>query len=296
VKSSCELKAVFLYTCSPQSGCHGIAGGLIMSKIFISYRRDDAGEAAGRLSDNLVERFGRENIFMDVDGIALGRDFRTVIEETLGQCGVLLAVMGKSWLQNTDAKGNRRLDQPDDFVRLEIGTALKRDIPVIPVCVQGAGVPAPDDLPDELKNFAFREAFELTHARWDSDVQNLIERLQKNFAPLVAVPTESVKKIAEWCAMRNRENLRYERAEKDLDGALAGLMKQLDETGKLKLRTSQTAWLQFRQADADFEADMAGGGTIAPLINMTVMADLTEARVRNLRNCYDLRLSVPSGE
>ncbi len=85
---------------------------------------------------------------MDVDGIALGRDFRTVIEETLGQCGVMLAVIGKTWLQNTDAKGNRRIDQPGDFVRLEIGTALKRNIPVIPVCVQGAGVPTPDDLPD----------------------------------------------------------------------------------------------------------------------------------------------------
>jgi hypothetical protein len=149
-----------------------------MGKIFISYRRDDAGEAAGRLSDNLVERFGRDNIFMDVDGIALGRDFRTVIEETLSQCGVMLAVMGKDWLQNKDAKGNRRLDQPTDFVRLEITTALKRDIPVIPVCVQGASVPSCDDLPDDLKNFAFRNAFELTHARWSSDVQLLTERLR----------------------------------------------------------------------------------------------------------------------
>jgi TIR domain len=155
-----------------------------MGKIFISYRRDDAGEAAGRLSDNLVERFGRDSIFMDVDGIALGRDFRTVIEETLGQCGVMLAVMGKDWLQSKDAKGNRRLDQPTDFVRLEITSALKRDIPVIPVCVQGASVPSCDDLPDELKNFAFRNAFELTHARWSSDVQLLTERLRPYMEPV----------------------------------------------------------------------------------------------------------------
>ena len=157
-----------------------------MGKIFISYRRDDAGEAAGRLSDNLVERFGRDSIFMDVDGIALGRDFRTVIEETLGQCGVMLAVMGKDWLQSKDAKGNRRLDQPTDYVRLEITTALKRDIPVIPVCVQGASVPSCDDLPDALKNFAFRNAFELTHARWSSDVQLLTERLRPYMEPVAA--------------------------------------------------------------------------------------------------------------
>ena len=162
-----------------------------MGKIFISYRRDDAGEAAGRLSDNLVERFGRDNIFMDVDGIALGRDFRTVIEETLSQCGVMLAVMGKDWVQNKDAKGNRRLDQPTDFVRLEITTALKRDIPVIPVCVQGASVPSCDDLPDELKNFAFRNAFELTHARWSSDVQLLTERLRPLMEP-VAQPQANI--------------------------------------------------------------------------------------------------------
>ncbi len=149
-----------------------------MGKIFISYRHEDAGDAAGRLKDNLSEEFGPDSIFIDVDDIALGRDFRVVIEETLSQCGVLLAVMGKTWLQNTDQKGRRRLDQPGDFVRLEIGTALKRDIPVIPVCVQGAGVPDSDDLPDDLKDFAFRNAFELTHARWHSDVQLLIEKLR----------------------------------------------------------------------------------------------------------------------
>jgi hypothetical protein len=156
-----------------------------MGKIFISYRRDDAGEAAGRLSDNLRECFGQDSVFMDVDGIGLGRDFRKVIGETLSQCGVMLAVMGKTWLQNTDAKGNRRLDQPADFVRLEIATALKRDIDVIPVCVQGAGVPSADDLPDDLKDFAFRNAIELTHAKWNSDAQLLIEHLR----PIVEKPT-----------------------------------------------------------------------------------------------------------
>jgi uncharacterized protein YecT (DUF1311 family) len=83
--------------------------------------------------------------------------------------------------------------------------------------------------------------------------------------------------------MRNCENLRYEQAQKALDAAYAELMKQLDATGKTKLRAAQSAWLQFRQADADFEASRAAGGTLAPLIKITVMADLTEARAVELK-------------
>jgi len=83
--------------------------------------------------------------------------------------------------------------------------------------------------------------------------------------------------------MRNCENLRYERAEQALDSVYAKLMKQLDATGKAKLRAAQSAWLQFRQADADFQAQVAEGGTLAPLIKVTVMADLTEARAAELK-------------
>lgn len=122
-----------------------------MRKIFISYRREDSDEAAGRLSDHLVRQFGQDRVFMDVDGIAPGRDFRKVIDETLAQCDVLLGVIGRSWLDARDAAGKRRLDDESDFVRLEIATALRRDIPVIPVRVQGAGIPKPDQLPDDLK-------------------------------------------------------------------------------------------------------------------------------------------------
>jgi hypothetical protein len=150
-----------------------------MSKIFISYRRDDAEEAAGRLSDHLVSQFGSENIFMDVDGISPGQDFRKAIDEILTKCDVLLAVVGKNWLDCKDEAGNRRLDDPRDFVRLEIANALKRDIPVIPVRVQGAYLPKADQLPDELKDFVFRNAFELTHERWNSDVHLLTEKLRR---------------------------------------------------------------------------------------------------------------------
>jgi len=152
-----------------------------MRKIVISYRRDDADEAAGRLSDHLVNQFGQDSVFMDVDGIAPGRDFRKVIEETLTQCDVLLGVMGRNWLDIKDEAGNRRLENESDFVRLEISSALRRDIPVIPVRVQGASVPKPEALPADLKDFSYRNAVELTHDRWNSDVQVLVDKMRRLF-------------------------------------------------------------------------------------------------------------------
>jgi len=148
-----------------------------MRAIFISYRRDDTEGHAGRLFEDLCERFGKDAVFMDVAGIEPGRDFRRAIEQQVASCGVLLAVIGKDWLNVTDAQGRRRLDDPYDFVRLETAGALKRDIPVIPVLVHQAEMPRPEQLPDELKDLAFRNGVELTHARWASDVQVLIAAL-----------------------------------------------------------------------------------------------------------------------
>ena len=149
-----------------------------MRAIFISYRRDDAEGQAGRLFDDLAKRFGKNAVFMDVTGIGVGRDFRMAIEEQVASCGVLLAMIGKAWLDARDESGRRRLDDPADFVRLETASALKRDIPVVPVLVQGAHMPRPEQLPDDLAALAYRNGVELTHARWDSDVEVLINALR----------------------------------------------------------------------------------------------------------------------
>lgn len=149
-----------------------------MRAIFLSYRRDDAEGEAGRLFDDLTAEFGTDKVFMDVAGIELGRDFRKVIDENVSSCGVLLAMIGKSWIDAKDEDGRRRLDAPLDFVRLETASALKRDIPVIPVLVQRGRMPRPEELPEDVKDLAFRNAVELTHARWDSDVQLLIKALR----------------------------------------------------------------------------------------------------------------------
>lgn len=155
-----------------------------MRAIFISYRRDDASGEAGRLFDDLVAKFGSDRVFMDVSGIEPGRDFRKVIDENVASCGVLLAVIGKAWVDAKDEHGQRRLDDPSDFVRLETGSALKRDVIVIPVLVRGAAMPRADQLPDDLKELAYRNGVELTHARWGSDVELLVKALRAHLGDL----------------------------------------------------------------------------------------------------------------
>ena len=159
-----------------------------MGSIFLSYRREDTEGQAGRLYDDLVAVFGSDSVFMDVAAIQPGRDFRKSIDQSLNSCGVFLSLIGKSWLTAKDTSGQRRLDDPADFVRIETGAALKRDIPVIPVLVQGASAPKPDQLPDDLKELAFRNAVELTHARWASDIQVLIKALRPHISQSSSKP------------------------------------------------------------------------------------------------------------
>jgi hypothetical protein len=149
-----------------------------MRGVFISYRREDVEGHAGRLFQDLTAQFGKDAVFMDVAAIEPGRDFRRIIDQQVASCGVLLAMIGKGWLDAKNEKGLRRLDEPTDFVRLETASALKRDIPVVPVLVHGGKMPRAEDLPDDLKDLAYRNGVELTHARWDSDVQLLVKALR----------------------------------------------------------------------------------------------------------------------
>jgi hypothetical protein len=146
--------------------------------IFISYRRDDSEGEAGRLFDDLVRAYDNESVFMDVAGIEPGLDFRKAIDANVASCGVLLAVIGPSWASVTDSTGARRLDNANDFVRLEIASALARQIAVIPVLVHGAKMPPLDQLPDDLKDLRYRNSVEITHARWNSDVALLTAALK----------------------------------------------------------------------------------------------------------------------
>ena len=158
-----------------------------MGIVFINYRRDETAGEARALYNDLVELLGAERVFMDVDNIALGRDFREVLRERLDACEVMLSLIGRDWAQARDAAGARRLDNPADFVRLEIATALQRNVAVTPVLLQEAHMPSAESLPDELKDLAYRNGFELSHARWESDVRELVRRL--GLAPAATPPT-----------------------------------------------------------------------------------------------------------
>jgi len=150
-----------------------------MSRIFISYRRDDSAGYAGRLYDRLFSYFGSEEIFIDVGSIEPGQNFVTTIEAALGSCKVLLAVVGKDWLKVTDTTGRRKLDDPDDFVRLEIATALDRNIRIIPILVGGATMPSAHELPPKLIGLSRCHAFELSNNRFQYDTRELIKVLEK---------------------------------------------------------------------------------------------------------------------
>jgi hypothetical protein len=151
---------------------------LALHTIFISYRREDSEGEAGRLADDLAENFSQGSVFMDVDAIQPGRDFRKAIAENIHKCSVLLAVVGPGWLESKDALGQKRLEDSNDFVRLEISSALQREIPVVPVLVRAAKMPRAEQLVPDLRELAYRNAVELTHARWKSDLQILIRALK----------------------------------------------------------------------------------------------------------------------
>ncbi|TDH21433.1 TIR domain-containing protein [Segetibacter sp. 3557_3] len=146
--------------------------------IFISYRRHDTAGEAGRLVDSLKQHFSDEEIFIDIDTIQPGLDFTEVISESLKKCDVLLALIGPEWLAS-NAEGKRRIDNPDDFIRLEIAEALKRNIRVIPVLVDNAELPEAADLPADLKGLIRRQAYEVSNKRWKFDVEELVKSLKK---------------------------------------------------------------------------------------------------------------------
>jgi hypothetical protein len=146
--------------------------------IFISYRRDDAAGYAGRLADHLDSRFGDANVFRDIEDLEGGTDFEKAIVDAVSHCRALIVIIGPSWLEARNAAGDRRLDDPRDYVRLEIEAALERDVLVLPVLVGDASMPSPAELPDSLAPLSRRQARPLSDDRWSFDVDRVIRALE----------------------------------------------------------------------------------------------------------------------
>jgi hypothetical protein len=159
----------------------GVPATSSKANIFISYRRRETAGHAGRLYDGLVEHFGAERVFMDIT-LEPGVDFAATIQAAVGSCGALVALIGEEWLTVTDARGNRRIDDPADVHRMELQAALDRDVRLIPALVQDAEMPTDQDLPEALRPLVRRQAVELSDQRWDYDVERLVSVLERVLA------------------------------------------------------------------------------------------------------------------
>jgi hypothetical protein len=147
-----------------------------VSAIFISYRRDDSLSATGRLADQLSARFGADEVFRDVEDMQAGSDFRLSLVDALRTARVVVAVVGRSWF-GLRSDGSRRIDDAGDYVHQEIEMALTQDVQIVPVLVEGARMPNPDELPVSIRALAYRQALELSESRWAYDTERLIDRL-----------------------------------------------------------------------------------------------------------------------
>ena len=169
-----------------------------MSKILISYRRDDSADVTGRIYDRLIQRFGQGAVFKDVDSMPLGVDFRIYLDEQVAKCEVFLAVIGRGWMGAKDATGKSRLEDPQDFVRIEIESALQRKIPVIPVLVSGASIPPAERLPISIHDLSYRNGIPFRpNPDFHRDMDRLIEYLKQQIQGLTEHRKEPVCPLVE---------------------------------------------------------------------------------------------------
>ena len=195
---------------------------LQIGRIFISYRRADSAGYAGRIYDRLTAHFGEDAVFMDVDTIEAGVDFVEVLQNAVQSCDVLVALIGRRWLDGKDANGKRRLDNPEDFVRIEIAAALERDIRVIPVLVDGVSMPYSTQLPENIKSLARRNALQVDHHSFNADARRLISQL------------ELALKAAEDSRILKARKLQEERERKEREASEAEERKRVERRAQEK--------------------------------------------------------------
>lgn len=213
--------------------------------IFLSYRRDDSRGYTNAIYTLLELHFPADSIFMDVDTLVPGSDFVQSLQDAVENCDIFLAVIGSRWENVQDKEGRRRLDNPEDFVRIEVAHALKRGIPVIPVLVDGAQMPSSDTLPDNLKELARRHAFSIgDHMR--PDMQRLIKVLEKTFKRLEENRIKQEKKGAELLAKHEAEQKAIVQAEAE--------KKAAEEKERLVLQQAELERQEQEKAEAEQKA------------------------------------------
>ena len=207
-----------------------------MTGIFISYRRRGSQGFAGRLADDLIDRFGEEQVFRDVE-IRPGDDFAEAIESAIASCSALLVVLGPHWLEHRNEKGEPRLHEPGDWVRLEIEAALTRNTWIVPILVGGARMPPASALPDSIRRLSRIQAFELTDRRWDRDVEQLAAMIASRIPAL------------DHSGKTKRKNRKIDR-DQPVDSPARALrdvgMRVLDEIGRARRKSPYSPQLSQR--------------------------------------------------
>jgi uncharacterized membrane protein YhaH (DUF805 family) len=168
------------------------------NSVFLNYRHGDSDGSAGRIFDLLSPRLKDAKIFMDVDALEPGVDFTRAIDEQLAECAYFIAVIGPNWANAQGPDGRRRLDDPGDYVRLEIEAALRRGVRVVPVLVDGAQMPKPGELPETLRSFATRNAFVVAHHKFASDVADLAKFAMRNLGIEVEQSSGASQPSSSW--------------------------------------------------------------------------------------------------
>ena len=205
-----------------------------MGGVFISYRREDSSGSARGIYDRLAKGLGRKNIFFDVDSIAPGVDFVELLTERVSVCDALVAVIGAEWTSSVDRNNRRRIDNPHDFVRIEIEAALERGVRIIPVLVDGAIMPAPEDLPESLRKLVRLQGIEISHTRFDADVRKLTRTLRLFDDELRRRQTAEAERVAREERERDEAAEAAERAEQERRQAKAEAARQADKEQRAK--------------------------------------------------------------
>jgi hypothetical protein len=190
-----------------------LSGTRDVRRVFISYKREESAFAARAIYDRVAQKVGRENVFLDVDNIDLGVDWFNVLTERVGACDALVAVIGRNWVSSADKDNQRGIDDPDDFVRIEIEAALKREVRVSPVLVDGVAMPKASELPESLKGLARRQGTEVSPARFEADVEKLtialgsiLDERRRRDATEAAEKVAETRRSVEPEAVRQKEN------------------------------------------------------------------------------------------
>jgi len=255
-------------------------------KIFINYRRDDDPGNTGRLFDHLEQAFAREQLFYDVDSIAPGLDFVRVLEEQVARCDVLLAMIGPRWLTAVDEHGRRRLDKPNDFVRIEIESALKQDKRVIPVLLGQTLIPSEDELPEAIRPLARHNALRLTNDRFRADANSVVSKLRQVLNEIEAgrrIQAEGTRRAQADTERQREADAANERAKAEPEAPRADLQRQAwaahddeereraawasastaGEAAALKAFLTKLAGEPIRKGSAEADQDYRGRSAVA---------------------------------